>query len=201
MSTPEPALRTRILSTATSLFIQHGYHGLAMRQIAEALHVSKPALYYHFKDKEELFLAILTMYLDEMEKAIDRIMAEPVASREKVRDFMEYVLAQPPDQRAIIHLASQEVRQLSDPVRKSFGQIYQKKFIGKIEDILKAGMQRGEFRPIEAPVATWTLLGIMYPYFYPARAGNGDLSEETIRQIITVYLDGIITSSSKNTVE
>ena len=180
-----------MLSTATGLFIQHGYHGLAMRQIAEALHVSKPALYYHFKDKEELFLAILTMYLDEMEKAIDRIMTEPVTGQEKVRDFMEYVLAQPPDQRAIIHLASQEVRQLSDPVRKSFGQIYQEKFIGKIEGILKEGMQGGEFKLMEPAVATWTLLGIMYPYFYPARAGNGDLSEDTIRAIVSVYLDGI----------
>ena len=191
MTTPEPALRTKILSTATKLFIQHGYHGLAMRQIAEALHVSKPALYYHFRDKEELFLAILTMYLDEMETAIDRISAEPATCREKVRNFMEYVLGQPPDQRAIIHLASQEVRQLSEPVRKSFGQIYQEKFIGKIEAILKAGMQRGEFKPIEPAVATWTLLGIMYPYFYPARAGNGNLPDETIRQIISVYLGGI----------
>ena len=191
MTTPEPALRTKILSTATKLFIQHGYHGLAMRQIAEALHVSKPALYYHFRDKEELFLAILTMYLDEMETAIDRISAEPATCREKVRNFMEYVLGQPPDQRAIIHLASQEVRQLSEPVRKSFGQIYQEKFIGKIEAILKAGMQRGEFKPIDPGVATWTLLGIMYPYFYPARAGNGNLPDETIRQIISVYLGGI----------
>ena len=191
MTTPEPALRTKILSTATKLFIQHGYHGLAMRQIAEALHVSKPALYYHFRDKEELFLAILTMYLDEMETAIDRITAEPATCREKVRNFMEYVLGQPPDQRAIIHLASQEVRQLSEPVRKSFGQIYQEKFIGKIEAILKAGMQRGEFKPIDPGVSTWTLLGIMYPYFYPARAGNGNLPDETIRQIISVYLGGI----------
>ena len=191
MTTPEPGLRTKILSTATSLFIQHGYHGLAMRQIAEALHVSKPALYYHFKDKEELFLAILTIHLDQMEKAIDRITAEPATCREKVRDFMEYVLIQPPEQRAIIHLASQEVGQLSDQARATFGQAYQEKFIGKIEAILHAGMQRGEFKPVEPGVATWALLGIMYPYFYPARAGNSGLPDQTIRQIITVYLDGI----------
>ena len=194
MNSPEPALRTQILLTATSLFIQHGYHGLAMREIAEALHVSKPALYYHFKDKEDLFLAILTLYLDEMETAIDRIAAEPATCREKIRVFMEYVLHQPPEQRAIIHLASQEVRQLSDPARKSFGLIYQEKFIGKIEAILRLGMERGEFKPVGPEVATWAVLGIMYPYFYPARAGNGNLPDETIRQIITVYLDGIVTA-------
>jgi AcrR family transcriptional regulator len=191
MNAPEPGLRTQILSTATSLFIQHGYHGLAMRQIAEALHVSKPALYYHFKDKEELFLAILTMYLDEMETAIDRISAEPYSGREKVQHFMEYVLGQPPEQRAIIHLASQEVGQLSDSARQSFGRVYQAKFIDKIEAILSAGMKRSEFKPVAPEIATWALLGIMYPYFYPARTGNAGLPIETIRQIVSLYLDGI----------
>jgi len=192
MTSSEPGLRAKILSTASSLFIQHGYHGLAMRQIAEALHVSKPALYYHFKDKEELFLAILTMYLDEMETAIDQISAEPIPCREKIRSFMQYVLSQPPEQRAVIHLASQEVGQLSDPARKAFGQVYQAKFISKIEAILSSGMERGEFKPMEPAIATWALLGIMYPYFYPARTGNAGLPAETIRQIITVYLDGIV---------
>ena len=169
MTSPETGLRPKILSTATRLFIQYGYHGLAMRQIAEALQVSKPALYYHFKDKEELFLAILTMYLDEMEIAIDHITAEPVSCREKVRAFMEYILSQPPEQRAIIHLASQEGRQLSNPARKSFGQVYQARFIGKLKAILRSGMERGEFKLVEPEIATWALLGIIYPYLYPAR--------------------------------
>ena len=53
-------------------------------------------------------------------------------------------------------------------------------------------MERGEFKPMEPAIATWALLGIMYPYFYPARSGNAGLPAETIRQIITVYLDGIV---------
>ena len=192
MTTSEPGLREKILSTAKNLFIQHGYHGLAMRQIAEALDVSKPALYYHFKDKEELFLAILKAYLDEMETVLDRITTETVTCRQKIRNFMEYVFIQPPEQRAIIRLASQEMGQLSDPARKSFEQIYRQKFIGKIEAILRSGMERGELKPVKPEVATWTLLGMMYPYFYPTHAGNGGLSNETIQQIITVYLEGII---------
>jgi AcrR family transcriptional regulator len=192
MTTPESGLREKILATAKSLFIQHGYHGLAMRQIAEALDVSKPALYYHFKDKEQLFLAILRLYLDEMETAIDRITAQPVTSREKIRDFMKYILAQPPEQRAIIRLASQEMGQLSDPARKSFETIYQEKFIGKIEAMLISGMEHGEFIAVRPEVATWTLLGIMYPYFYPANTGDGGLPEDIIQQIITVYMDGIV---------
>jgi len=184
-------LRAQIMLTAKRLFIQHGYHGLAMRQISEALGVSKAALYYHFKDKEELFLAILEAYLDEMEAALDGILAEPVDCTEKIRHFIAFVLAQPTDQRAIIRLASQEMGQLADKSRRAFDKIYRLKFIGKIEAILKDGMARGEFRSLQPEVATWTLLGMMYPYFYPAHGGNVSLSDETIRQIVTVYLDGM----------
>lgn len=191
MKNPEPGLRDQILATAKSLFIQHGYHGLSMRQIAEALDVSKPALYYHFKDKEELFLAILTLYLDDMETALDQIAAGPGTCREKIRQFAEHVLVQPTEQRAIIRLASQEMGQLSAPARKSFEKVYREKFIGKVEAILTAGMENGEFKPVKPDIATWTLLGMMYPYFYPAHAGNVGLSDETIQQIVTIYLDGL----------
>jgi AcrR family transcriptional regulator len=184
-------MREQILSTAKSLFIQQGYHGLAMRQISDALGVTKAALYYHFKDKEELFLAILTLYLDEMETALDRIMNEAVTCRSKIQNFIEYVLVQPPDQRAIIRLASQEMGQLSAPARKAFERDYREKFIGKVEAILKTGMEQGEFKKIRPEVATWTLLGMMYPYFYPTHAGNIGLPDDIIQQIIAVYLDGM----------
>ena len=196
MNTAEPALREKILDAATHLFIQHGYHGLAMRQIAEALQVSKPALYYHFKDKEELFLAILKKYLDELEISIDQISSEDLPCREKIARFIELVLSQPAGERAIIRLASQEMSQLSASARKSFERIYREKFIGKIEAILKSGMQRGELKSIRPEVATWTLLGMMYPYLYPAHAETthtekSSLPEDTIQQIISIYLDGI----------
>jgi len=191
-------LREQILTAAKSLFIQHGYHGLAMRQISDALGVTKAAIYYHFKDKEELFLAILTIHLDEMETALDRITAESGTCREKIHDFVEYVLAQPPEQRAIIRLASQEVGQLSAPVRKAFERIYREKFIGKVEAILKSGMERGEFKTIRPEVATWTLLGMMYPYFYPAHSGNIGLSDEIIQQILSVFLDGVSNNNKQS---
>lgn len=191
MDTHESGLRKKILSTAKGLFIKYGYHALAMRQISEALNVSKPALYYHFKDKEELFLAILKAYLDEMETALDRIMAEPVTSREKIRIFVEYVLVQPSDQRALIRLASQEMGQLSAPARKSFERIYREKFVGKVEIILKAGMAKGELKPVRPDIATWALLGVIYPYLYPMQAGIVGLPEETIQEITNIYLNGI----------
>ena len=58
--------REDILRQATRLFIAHGYSGLSMRRIAEAVGISKAGIYYHFRDKESLFLAILEGHLAEM---------------------------------------------------------------------------------------------------------------------------------------
>lgn len=190
MTTSETGVREEILATAMRMFIQQGYHGLAMRQISEAVGVSKAALYYYFKDKEELFLAILNAYLNEIEASIDAIRAGAGSSTDQLRQFVESVLGQPAEQRAIIRLASQEMSQLSAVSRRQFDKLYREKFIGKLNAILQEGMERGEFRTFDAEVATWSLLGIMYPYFYPAHSSR-PLAPETIQEIVNIYLNGV----------
>jgi AcrR family transcriptional regulator len=192
MPDPEPRdLRELILESAKILFSQQGYHGLAMRQISESLGVAKSALYYHFKDKEQLFLALLESYLDEVESALDSIQSQPVPSSQRVRLLVEYILRQPAEQRAIIRLASQEMVQLSESVRQSFHLVYRKKFIDKIKSILQSGMESGEFIRLDPEIATWALLGMMYPYFFPGYAADSRVPDETIRQMLTIYLEGI----------
>lgn len=191
MPETESDLRLNILQTAKTLFVNKGYHGMSMREIAEALGVSKAALYYHFKDKEDLFLAILRMYLDEMSALLDRLDAQPLSSVEKIRLFVEDVLSQPAEQRATIRLGSQEINQLSPEARQAFGVLYREKFIGKLQRILQDGMDAGALRRLPAETAVWALLGIMFPYFYPAHAQGAPVSAETARLVADIILDGI----------
>ena len=191
MTHPEAGLPEQILQTASNLFVNEGYHGLSMREIASALGVSKAALYYHFKDKEELFLAILKLYLEDINATLDRILAQPVTCRAQIELFAEYVLTQPAQQRATIRLAMQESIHLSPEARRAFGIIYREQFIDKVQSILKTGMQNHEFRPIDAEVAVWALLGIMFPYFYPAHGGSQPIPPETIHEVVKIYLTGI----------
>jgi TetR/AcrR family transcriptional regulator len=58
---PEPNARERLLETAIGMFAEKGYAGTSVREIVEQAGVSKPVLYYYFKSKEGLFLAILEM--------------------------------------------------------------------------------------------------------------------------------------------
>ena len=60
--------RERILDVALDLFTDQGFDGTSMREIAERLHISKPAIYYHFASKEEILMA-LHLRLHEFGKA------------------------------------------------------------------------------------------------------------------------------------
>ncbi|MDN6125686.1 MAG: TetR/AcrR family transcriptional regulator, partial [Lactiplantibacillus plantarum] len=49
-----------ILDTARELFLRNGYDATSTRDIANAIGITQPALYHHFKDKEVSFLAVFT---------------------------------------------------------------------------------------------------------------------------------------------
>jgi len=184
-------MRQQILSTAKRLLIAHGYHGLSMRQIAEAVGVSKAALYYYFKDKEQLLLAILDAYLDEIEALIDGVRARDGNCRQQVYSLVESILAQPVEQRAVIRLSSQEMSQLSAGARASFDRAYHAKFIDKIKAILQAGIDKGELRPMDPGVAVWALLGMMYPYFYPAHSADVPPPANVCEHLTSIFMDGM----------
>jgi AcrR family transcriptional regulator len=50
--------RERILDVALDLFVEQGYDGTSLRQIAERLGVTKAALYYHFSAKDDILTAL-----------------------------------------------------------------------------------------------------------------------------------------------
>jgi AcrR family transcriptional regulator len=60
------ATKDRILDTAESLFMEHGFEGTSLRSITAAARVNLAAVNYHFGSKEELFQAVLTRRLDPM---------------------------------------------------------------------------------------------------------------------------------------
>jgi AcrR family transcriptional regulator len=63
--------RTRLLATALRLFTEHGVEGTSLQMIADALGVTKAAVYYHFKTKDEITEAVAEPALREMSRMVD----------------------------------------------------------------------------------------------------------------------------------
>lgn len=182
----------RILREATSLFVARGYEGVSMREIGEAVGVTKAALYYHFHDKEDLFVAILNTSLEEISAVLDEAEASGQDARGRIAAAVHGLLALPGERRALIRVASQEMVHVRPEVRAAFNGVYQEKFVGRIAGMLEDGMQRGELRTMEPQLAAWLLLGMAYPFLHPGRP------DEPVAEIghvlVSVFFDGVATA-------
>jgi AcrR family transcriptional regulator len=65
----QPDTRTRIQDVALRLFNENGYEATSLREIADEIGVTKAALYYHFKTKEE----IVTSLIDDRISTLDAL--------------------------------------------------------------------------------------------------------------------------------
>ncbi len=69
---PPEETRTRILACSVALFARAGFEGVSMRDVATAVGVTPAALYYHFPDKEQLYLAAVGyIFNDRLRMVLD----------------------------------------------------------------------------------------------------------------------------------
>jgi len=66
-----------ILEAATSVFLDKGYAGTSMDDIAKLAAVSKQTVYKHFSDKEKLFADIVLATTDRLDTTIDLLAGLP----------------------------------------------------------------------------------------------------------------------------
>ncbi|WP_433500751.1 TetR/AcrR family transcriptional regulator [Sphaerimonospora sp. CA-214678] len=82
--------RTRIQDVAIRLFTEQGYEATSLREIAEALGVTKAALYYHFKSKEDIIASLIEDHAQALDELIDwtrRQPATPQTRQEVIRRY------------------------------------------------------------------------------------------------------------------
>lgn len=78
----------RVITAALALFAEHGVSGTSLQMIADAMGVTKAAIYFQFKAKEEIVLAVAEVELRGLEAAIEAAEAEgcSVRAREVLLD-------------------------------------------------------------------------------------------------------------------
>ncbi len=84
---PETPTRERLVLAARKLFLMQGYEATSMSQILSEAGVNSGSLYYYFKSKEELLLAVLDFYA----AALQPVLLQPIW--QNVADPIERVFA------------------------------------------------------------------------------------------------------------
>ncbi|MEW1638264.1 helix-turn-helix domain-containing protein [Streptomyces sp. NPDC093801] len=88
--------RQRIQDVALELFAEQGYEKTSLREIAERLEVTKAALYYHFKTKEDIIISVFEDRTRPIDELIEWAQEQPrtlETKREVLRRYSEAMVA------------------------------------------------------------------------------------------------------------
>jgi AcrR family transcriptional regulator len=82
--------REHIRSVALELFAEQGYDKASLREIAERLGLTKAALYYHFKTKEEILASLVRDFLAEVDELVRWGQTQPASAATKEQLLRRY---------------------------------------------------------------------------------------------------------------
>lgn len=132
-----------IVQNAAEHFSQYGYEATHLEAVAKACGISKPAIYYHFKDKAALYEAVLVKYFSELSQAIEEntLSDDPkVRLSMYVRTFGNYLIATPSFSALFSREIANDAKSLPDSCI-----IELSKTLNRLLEILEEGEEKGIF--------------------------------------------------------
>jgi AcrR family transcriptional regulator len=136
--------RARIQQVALELFAEQGYEKTSLREIAERLDVTKAALYYHFKSKEDIVRSLVEDYFGQLDDLIAWAKTQPRTAQTRREILGRYVriVADGHDVFRMLHHNQAAVNSLAGA--KERGDLFRERMTGLIEVLTEPGADMEE---------------------------------------------------------
>jgi len=164
------ATRAQILQAALVRFSEKGFHQTTMDDIVAQSGLSKGALYWHFKSKQELFIALVEWFILELGKEIAHAWTEEMSAADKIRT-MALVSLESSEQlvpfvKVFLDFWAQTPE--DEQLRQIFNSIIEK-YQSELGEIIAEGIASGEFRAVKEPrklsLALFGMLDALFLYY------------------------------------
>lgn len=136
--------KDKIIMTSMQIFAKKGYEGATLDEIAKFCNITKPAIYYHFKDKSALYEYILCSQFEEMASMILENTIEG-SSEERLRAYIitfgKYLINNPTFSAIFSREISIGGETLPDGCLNELS-----KTLKRLSDILESGLKEGIFK-------------------------------------------------------
>ena len=131
--------RARIQQVALELFAEQGYDKTSLREIAERLDVTKAALYYHFKSKEDIVRSLVEDYFDQIDALIAWAKTQPRTpeTRDEILSRYVRIVADGSDVFRMLHHNQAALNSLSSA--KQRGDLFRERMTGLIDALTEPG--------------------------------------------------------------
>ena len=201
---PDHDTRAAILKAARSVFARRGFEGATTREVAEVARVNNAMIYYHFKDKVELYRAVLADSFIAFDRIWEHeIFRSPATTRAKVKKYVEEFIRFQHGNEEFRKIMSMEFAACSGNYRWLADNYFVDSY-AKLAKLLKQGMRSGELRKIEPSMAIPSLVGmiihsfIMRPIAEHVTGKKLDLTAGRFGNFVTcMFFDGLCLDMDK----
>ena len=153
--------KQRIMASAVNLFAEKGYAKTSVREIVASAGLTKPVLYYHFKNKEGLLRAILDWAVSLQEELMSDVLNTPGSALQRFvhlgRVFYQGVMENPNLFRVIHNLIFGPPQGFPHCEIEGF----HKSLVDVIKRIYQEGFENGEVTPADPEDVAFLVLGII----------------------------------------
>ena len=158
--------REDILQAATRVFAKHGFEGATLQKISKAAKSVDRMIYYYFRSKEGLFIAVLERMYVQMNRAESLIELSSDKPEQALSEVIEFVMRYYREHPEFIALLNTEnLHQGRHIVKSLHAAKYSSPAVNVIKSILKRGQQMGLFRSHVRALDVYLLI-VSTNYFY-----------------------------------
>lgn len=141
-------IKEEIISSAQKLFIQFGIAKTTMEDIAKAAGKGKSTLYYYFKNKEEIFTAVLNKEIDEIATEINTQIDLVDTATDKLKEYIRTTSIAISKKVNLYHVIKGEIKdywKIVGETKEKYNRLERKKII----EIISLGVKNREFKTID----------------------------------------------------
>ncbi len=182
--------RDAIIDTSATVFARSGYHATGIAELCEVNGFGKGAFYYYIGSKEELLAAIHDRVMDEVMLGADRVAAAGGSPSEQLEmlgtELLDVIHRYPDHVWVFLH----EFPALTDERAEQF-RTRRREYERRVETVLQAGVDTGEFRAVEPWLTARAWLGMHnYTYLW-LKAGGSISANDVAKPFADIFLKGI----------
>jgi AcrR family transcriptional regulator len=192
--------KTRIFMVAAHLFAQKGFNGVSMREISERAGVTKPTIYYYYKNKEEIYRALIDAGIEHGRADLDRLKGSQLSFRqllieiirEKIRDCAQFT-----DFSKILidlHLSTERLDFLDGFKERAHEPLHE------LVRMIRAGQETGELnRTIDPRLAAEIISAVVLYYLRQQVERGGAVGDEHLAErIVEMIFSGLGTKQNQS---
>ncbi len=180
--------REELLQTAARVFCERGYQNATLEDIADAMGITRPALYHYGMSKEELYIEIGTIATGKLHAAIATAIEEKTGLDEVLTYFRRYM--------EIVHgyttacFVLTDRRQLS-AIEFKKDRIRQRDFLLSVQSMIERGIADGSIRACSPSAVARTLYAAFNGTLFTLRPGEEHNWREAADAILDIFLRGL----------